>query len=80
VDAAAAAPTTLNGVPDHEPNAAISPAPTSAEAAAIVAAVEVLWPKTVVTGHPERDRTLAWRFSGRWWQRDRFAGADRPWS
>ena len=72
--------TTLPDVPAHEPYATISPAPTGEEAAAIVAAVEVLWPKPVAVGHPERDRTLAWRFSGRWWQRDRFAGADRPWS
>ena len=26
-----------------------------------------------------RAPTLAWRFSGRWWHRDRMAGADRPW-
>ena len=80
MDVADGAPTTLNDVPAHEPNVSISPAPTSEQAAAIVAAVEVLWPKPASGGHPDRDRTLAWRFSGRWWQRDRFAGADRPWS
>jgi hypothetical protein len=64
----------------HDPKVAISPAPTDEEAAAIVAAVEALWPKPMVAGRPETDRTTAWRFSGRWWQRDRFATADRPWS
>jgi hypothetical protein len=57
----------------------ITPAPTAEEAAAIVAAHEALWPKPVVVGAAGRNRALAWRFSGRWWQRDRFAHADRPW-
>jgi hypothetical protein len=62
-------------------DAEISPVPTDEEAAAIMAAVEGLWPKPVLGGMPpERDRTIAWRFSGRWWHRDRFARADRPWS
>lgn len=61
-------------------NAEISPTPSDEEAAAIMAAVEGLWPKPVVGQTSERDRTLAWRFSGRWWQRDRFARSDRPWT
>ena len=77
---AGATPTTLPDVSAQEPSVAISPAPTDEQAAAIVAAVEVLWPKPMMGGHPQRDRTLAWRFSGRWWLRDRFAGSDRPWS
>jgi hypothetical protein len=62
------------------PSTEITPLPTDEEAAAIVAAVEALWPKpnAVVTG--PSDRSPAWRFSGRWWQRDRFASAERPWS
>lgn len=59
----------------------ITPAPTDEEAAAIVAATDALWPKPVaVSSFPDDRRTLAWRFSGRWWQRDRFAASDRPWS
>ena len=77
---AAVVATTLADVTAHDPQVAISPAPNSEEAAAIVAAAEALWPKPVLAGRPERDSTMAWRFSGRWWQRDRFAGADRPWS
>ena len=46
----------------------------------IVAAVEALWPKPLMAEQTDRDRTLAWRFSGRWWQRDRFSKSDRPWS
>jgi hypothetical protein len=60
--------------------AEISPNPTAEEAVAIMAAVEALWPKPVVPTEPTRDRSLSWRFSGRWWQRDRFARVDRPWS
>lgn len=62
-------------------SAEISPVPSDDEAVAIMAAVEALWPKvSAAAGPPVRgDRTLAWRFSGRWWQRDRFAHADRPW-
>jgi len=58
----------------------ISPAPTDEEAAAIVAAVEALWPKRALMVSGPRDRSVAWRFSGRWWQRDRFAPPDRPWT
>lgn len=56
----------------------ISPVPGDDEAAAIVAAIEALWPKPQAQLEPA-PRSLAWRFSGRWWQRDRMAAADRPW-
>ncbi|HEX7096378.1 MAG TPA: hypothetical protein VF183_10875 [Acidimicrobiales bacterium] len=43
----------------------VSPEPTPEEAAAIMAAYEVLWPKPVVSRpQPTPSR---WRFSGRWW-------------
>jgi hypothetical protein len=32
-----------------------------------------------VITQPQQAQTLAWRFSGRWWQRDRMAAPDRPW-
>lgn len=57
----------------------ITPAPTPDEAAAIVAAIELLWPKPVVVT-PIIEHGEAWRFSGRWWRRDRFGAAERPWS
>lgn len=57
----------------------ISPAPTDEEAVAIAAAVEALWPRPTVAMVHAADGSLAWRFSGRWWQRDRMAHADRPW-
>ena len=57
----------------------INRAPTDEEAAAIAAALEALWPRPVTVAQPERAPTLAWRFSGRWWQRDRMAAPDRPW-
>ena len=41
--------------------------PDDQEAAAILAAVEALWPKPLAaTDHPAR-RSAPWRFSGRWW-------------
>lgn len=57
----------------------IEPAPNAAEAAAIVAAIEALWPRPIAAVEPAHDRSTAWRFSGRWWLRDRFARTDRPW-
>ena len=56
----------------------IRPAPTDEEAAAIVAAVEVLWPKPVAVADDPRDRTPAWRFAGRWWRKPVPVVRDRP--
>lgn len=43
----------------------IEPSPTAEEVAAIVAAIEMSWPRI---SHPIRpDPTPRWRFSGRWW-------------
>jgi hypothetical protein len=61
-------------------NSAITPAPTDEEAAAIVAAVEALWPRAVAVDTHAANRSVAWRFSGRWWHRDRFSPVDRPWT
>ena len=56
----------------------ITPAPSEEEAAAIVAAVEALWPRpTIVIAEPAR-RPSPWRFSGRWWSRPVPARRDRP--
>jgi hypothetical protein len=53
--------------------------PTSEEMAAIVAAVELVWPKPV-TAAPDSARTNAWRFSGRWWgPLSTVSGRRRPW-
>jgi len=60
-------------------NPQITPAPTDEEAAAIMAAVEHLWPKPVLLYTPEQSRRSAsWRFSGRWWARPVAARRDRP--
>lgn len=44
---------------------AIRPSPTDEEAAAIAAAIEVLWPEPMQQ-NVERSQS-SWRFSGRWW-------------
>ena len=52
--------------------------PSREEVAAIVAAVELLWPRAVVVdvhaGEPP-----AWRFSGRWWAKPVAVSRQRPW-
>jgi hypothetical protein len=64
----------------NEPQATLSralPEPTDEEVAAIVAAVEVVWPRpTARVGSAEPPR---WRFSGRWWSKPVPARRDRPW-
>ena len=44
----------------------VSPAPSDAEMAAILAAYNELWPRPIVATEDEA-RTPNWRFSGRWW-------------
>ncbi|HZQ26372.1 MAG TPA: hypothetical protein VFA94_01630 [Acidimicrobiales bacterium] len=52
--------------------------PTSEELAAILAAVEMAWPRPMVAGAGEGDPPR-WRFSGRWWTRPIPARRERPW-
>ena len=56
---------------------AISGDPTDEEGAAIMAAVEVAWPRPVAvqgfSSEPSR-----WRFSGRWWSKPLPQRRDRP--
>jgi hypothetical protein len=53
--------------------------PSPEELAAIVAAVEVAWPRPVVVAAPPDAPAMPWRFSGRWWARPQTARRDRPW-
>jgi hypothetical protein len=46
--------------------------------AAIVAAVEVAWPRPVVAVSDDDLRPPAWRFSGRWWVAPVAARRARP--
>lgn len=55
----------------------ITPDPTDEEAAAIVAAVELAWPRAVASPAPEGPPR--WRFSGRWWAKPVPASRQRPW-
>ena len=56
----------------------ITPDPTDEEVAAILAAVEVAWPRPVVVA-PTEDQPPRWRFSGRWWAKPVPASRQRPW-
>ena len=53
--------------------------PTEEELAAIMAAVEMAWPRPVVPTGPADDPAPAWRFSGRWWSKPHTVQRTRPW-
>ncbi|MGI8684526.1 MAG: hypothetical protein ACR2MO_05460 [Acidimicrobiales bacterium] len=44
--------------------------PTPGEVAAIVAAVEVAWPRPARPANTPAHSPAGWRFSGRWWAPD----------
>lgn len=54
----------------------IHPDPTTEEAVAIAAALEVAWPGVAAEAHTETPR---WRFSGRWWSQPIPMRRVRPW-
>ncbi len=56
----------------------ISPVPTDEEAVAIVAAMQVLWPRPVALPDEVQARNTAWKFSGRWWSVPLPMRRDRP--
>jgi hypothetical protein len=41
--------------------------PTPEEVAAVVAAIEMTWPRPVVAVEDDKATPRPWRFSGRWW-------------
>jgi hypothetical protein len=55
----------------------VTPEPADEEVAAIVAAVEALWPRPA--GATPAAPPSRWRFSGRWWSKPVPARRDRPW-
>jgi hypothetical protein len=57
------------------PSASIRPVPSAEEAVAIVAAIEMAWPRPVA---PVVEPPMRWRFSGRWWSKPIPARRDRP--
>jgi hypothetical protein len=52
--------------------------PSPEELAAIVAAVEVAWPRPVAAAAPP-PTAPSWRFAGRWWSKPIPVRRDRPW-
>jgi Acyl-CoA carboxylase epsilon subunit len=53
--------------------------PTDEEVAAIVAAVEVAWPRAAADPSVAAEVTQRWRFSGRWWTKPVPLRRSRPW-
>ena len=56
----------------------MSPIPTEEEAAAIAAAVTMMWPQPMVASTADISADSAWRFSGRWWVTDAVSRRARP--
>lgn len=53
--------------------------PTEEEAAAIVAAVTLMWPQPTVASNADAGTAnVSWRFSGRWWANDAISRRTRP--
>jgi hypothetical protein len=52
--------------------------PSGEEVAAIVAAVEAVWPRPVAPA-AETPPPSRWRFAGRWWAKPIPARRERPW-
>ncbi len=63
---------------EHSTLRSISPSPSTEEAVAIVAAVEALWPRSVVVENDSPIRSTSWRFSGSWWARPHIQRRIRP--
>lgn len=45
--------------------------PSEAEVAAIVAAIEMSWPKPVLAAETRPPTSTKWRYADRWWQEGR---------
>jgi hypothetical protein len=56
----------------------IDPVPSDEEAAAVIAAIEALWPRPGSTATNARIVSPAWRFSGRWWSGTSVVRQSRP--
>jgi len=54
------------------------PEPDPAVLAAIVAAVDQTWPRAVAAADERDPAHLAWRFSGRWWNKPSPLRRERP--
>ena len=58
----------------------ITPAATDEEVAAIVSAIEALWPTAATSAADDARRSPVWRFSGRWWSQPIPLRRARPWT
>lgn len=52
--------------------------PSDDEMVAIVAAIEMAWPRPVVAAESGPE-PVGWRFSGRWWSKPHTVQRNRPW-
>jgi hypothetical protein len=59
-------------------NLEISPGATDEEVAAIVAAIDALWPRPARFESAPVGRVPTWRFSNRWWNKPLAIRRERP--
>lgn len=62
---------TAAAVPSSVGPIVVAGGPTKQEVAAIVAAIEMLWPQPASAATPRGNQPTVWRYSGRWWQQGR---------
>ena len=58
----------------------VTPMPSDEEAAAIVAAVDAMWPGQSGQQQASNGRPSVWKFSGRWWSQPIPLRRARPWT
>lgn len=57
----------------------VTPVPSDEEAAAIAAAVTMIWPQPAAATRADRAPAgVSWRFSGRWWASQHVVRRSRP--
>ncbi len=52
--------------------------PSNQEMAAIMAAMDALWPRPTVEDEVQHQAQAAWKFANRWWQTSAVAQRNRP--
>lgn len=57
----------------------VRPTPTDDELAAILAAIDIVWPRPEAQPAPPSLEPSRWRFAGRWWSKPVPLHRERPW-
>ncbi len=63
---------------DRERVRKVKPEPTEEELAAMVAAIDEVWPRPTVEENVVGTAESVWKFANRWWQGSRIGSRTRP--